>query len=162
MEVQRTTAEQILLAAGSLFNAFTFERLIPLVMLFSLSCLFLWVLFKAQQRKDFDASMFLRNDRGMLASERLWAFVCLMVHTWFIATRTLNDKITENDMLIYCVTWSASAVLLAWIENWRGVRTNTPPPDNPLPPPTVHPPSPQPPLQQHPGEESVPLTIPKE
>jgi hypothetical protein len=140
-----------LAAAAALFSYFTFERLIPLMMMFSMGCLFLWVLFKAQRRPDFDASMFLRNDRGMLASERLWGFLCFMVHTWYIAVRTLSEKIVENDVIAYGVLWSGTAVAIHFIDAWRGVRTNTPPPDNPMPPATVHaPPQPQPP------EESTP------
>jgi hypothetical protein len=138
-----------LAAAGALFNAFTFNRLIPLVMLFTLSVLFIWVLFQAQKRKDFDASMFLRNDRGILDFGRLAAFICCMSHTWYFFTRTLNGDVTKDDVWIYCVTWSGSLVLLQALETWRGIKTNTPLPNNPMLPET-QPASPPPPPNQEP------------
>ncbi|MEO8153551.1 MAG: hypothetical protein ABI605_10815 [Rhizobacter sp.] len=129
-----------LAAAATLFNAFTFERLIPLAMLFSMSLLFIWVLFKAQKRDDFDASMFLRNDRGVLAPERLWGFVCFMTHTWAYASLVLSGKAADRDTLIYGGLWSGTAVAFQVLETWRGVRTNTPPLPNPSNPMTTEPP----------------------
>lgn len=145
------TEPDYLLAAATLFEVFSFERLVPLVMLFSMSLLFLWVIFKAQRRSDFDASMFLRNDRGMLAAERLWGFVCFMVHTWHFATLTLSSRATIEDTLAYGGLWSGTAIAIHWLDTWRGVRTNTPPPDNPIPPAKQHQPAPinQPP-ENHP------------
>lgn len=155
------TEADLLQAAAALFSTFTFERVVPLVMLFSMSCLFLWVLFKAQKRDNFDASMFLRNDRGMLAAERLWGFICFMVHTWYVATQTMSGKIEREDMRDYGLLWSGTAVAIHLIDSWRGVRTNTPPPDNPMPPATVHPPPPpMPPITT--GEDRADLAIPKD
>ena len=55
-------------AAGALFNAFTFDRLIPFLSLILMSGLFIWVLFQAQKGPEFDASEFLRDDRNKLLS----------------------------------------------------------------------------------------------
>lgn len=107
-------------AAAALFSAFTFERLVPLVSLMFMAAMFLWVLFVSQRRDDFDASQFLRADDGKLSWGRLGAFVCLMTHTWVVFTRTLNDKITVEELGLYCVTWSGSLVLLQAIEAWKG------------------------------------------
>ena len=53
----------ILHAAASLFSVFTFEKLVPLLMIFSMSLLFIWVLYKAQGRDDFDAHSRWENHR---------------------------------------------------------------------------------------------------
>lgn len=128
-------ADQILGAAAALFNTFTFDKLIPLISLLLMCWLFVWVLFKAQGGGNFDTSEFLRETdgpgRGKLSWKRLAAFICLIVHTWYIFTRTLTDKVTFNDMALYCLTWSSSMILLEGLNVWRGVQTSrsaTPPP----------------------------------
>lgn len=107
-------------AAAALFNAFTFERLIPLVSLFGVASLLYWLLHRASAGGNFDASQFLRDDGGKLSWGRVSAAVALTTHTWFIFTRTLNDKITDFDMGLYSVTWSGSLVLLQFINAWKG------------------------------------------
>jgi hypothetical protein len=104
-----------------------------------MSWLFIWVIFKAQKRPDFDASMFLRNDRGMLAAERLWAFMCFMVHTWYFVTITLQKTVTNVDALTYSGAWGAVALGIHGLDTWRAVRTGQQLPDNPMKPETVHP-----------------------
>lgn len=143
------TQADLLQAAAALFNSFTFERLIPLVMLFSLSMLFIWVMFKAQKSENFDASAFLRNDRGVLALDRVIGMLCFMVHTWAYATWVLNKTVTKDDTLIYGGLWSGTAVVFQFLEVWRGIKTNTPPLANPSNPMTIEPPPPPPP---QPGE----------
>ncbi len=125
------TGVDYMAAAAAHFNAFTFDRLIPLITLLLLASLFIWVLMKAQKGADFDASEFLRDDRKKLSWGRLAAFVCCVTHTWVIFTRTLNDKLTFEDQLLYCVVWSGSMILLQALEVWRGVKINAPPAQEP-------------------------------
>lgn len=134
-----------LAAAAALFNTFTFEKLVPLLMIFSMSCLFIWVLYKAQGRDDFDASMFLRNDRGMLDLKQLTTLMCFMVHSWYITNETMAGKMTDTGMSIYVGAWGAIALGLHSLDTIRAIKTNQPLPDNPMPPATVHPPQPPPP-----------------
>jgi hypothetical protein len=114
-----------LAAAAALFNSFTFERLIPLLTLLGMASMFMWVLFKAQRADGFDASEFLRDDRGKLSWGRIAAAVCLMTHTWVVFVRTLGNKITIEELVLYAVTWSGSLVLLQALEVWRGIKTPT-------------------------------------
>lgn len=115
-----------LAAAAALFNSFTFDKLTPLLTLLGMAAMFVWVLFKAQKGSNFDASQFLRDDSGKLSASRLFAFVACMTHTWAVFVRTLNDKVTVEELALYAVTWSGSLVLLQGIEAWRGVKA--PPP----------------------------------
>jgi hypothetical protein len=109
----------VLAAAASLFNAFTFERLVPLLTLLAMFGLFVWVLFRAQQGNGFDASEFLRDDKGKLSWGRLGAFVCLATHTWVVMALTVNAKVTVQDMALYALTWSGSLVLLEALRAWK-------------------------------------------
>lgn len=127
------SAPDYLVAAAALFNTFTFDRLIPLVSLLLMAAMFIWVLFQAQRGADFDASEFLRDERGRLSAGRLFAFVCCMAHTWVIFSRTISDKITLHEQVLYAVTWSGSMVLLQGIEAWKGGRQQFPP-NPPIPP----------------------------
>jgi hypothetical protein len=116
----------VLAAAASLFNAWTFEKLVPLLTLLSMACLFVWVIFAAQKRADFDASEFLRGDNGKLSWGRLGAFICLMTMTWGYFIETLNGTITLQFKVLYAVTWSGSLILLQALEVWKGGKNGTP------------------------------------
>ena len=113
-----------LAAAAALFNSWAYDRFIPLFTLLGMAALFVWVIFSAQKREDFDASEFLRDDKNRLSWGRLGAFICLMTMTWVIFVRTLNDKLTVEEMALYAVTWSGSLVLLQAIEAWKGKAPN--------------------------------------
>lgn len=121
------TMEQVQLVAGKL-AASTNTVIIPGLMLLAMVGMFIWVLYKSQRREDFDASEFLRGENGHLSAARLFAFVCLSVHTWVVATQTLNEKLTEYNLLIYAVTWSGSLVLLEALRVWNGGRPPAPDP----------------------------------
>jgi len=114
------TETDYLKAAAALFSAFTFDRLVPLLSLSLVALLFLIVLYQAQKRDDFDWSEFLRADDKKLSWGRLGAFICLMTHTWTVFARTVNDKVTIEELGLYAVTWSGSLVLLQAIEAWKG------------------------------------------
>lgn len=111
-----------LAAAAALFNAFTFDKLVPFVTLVGMAILFGWVLFKAQKGPEFDAAEFLKDGSSKLSFGRLAAFICCMTHTWVVFVRTLNEKITVEELALYAVTWSGSLVLMQGIEAWRGVK----------------------------------------
>lgn len=110
-------------AAAALFNAFTFDKLTPLLTLLGMAAMFVWVLFKAQKGEGFDAAEFLKDETEKLSFGRLAAFICCMTHTWVVFVRTLNDKITVEELALYAVTWSGSLVLMQGIAAWKGVRT---------------------------------------
>ena len=109
-----------LAAAAALFAAFTFDRLLPAALMAVLFGMFIFVLVKAQRRGDFDASEFLREDSGKLSSKRLFAFIAMAVHVWLVTTRTISDKITFEEQVLFVLTWSGSLVLIQALEIWKG------------------------------------------
>lgn len=113
-------ATTVINAAGELMNSFAWERLIPLVMLLAMFGGFVWILVLAQRRDDFDASEFLRDDKGKLSFWRLSAFVCLGLHAWNYMIRTQNGAITFNEQVLWGCLWSGSAVVMMAVEKWVG------------------------------------------
>jgi hypothetical protein len=109
------TEQQTTEYLAALFTSVTIGVILPAVMLLAMIVMFIWVLHKAQQREDFDASDFLRDDNGKLSAMRLFAFVCLCVHSWVIAVETMSGRITDYQVLIYAATWSGSLVLITLI-----------------------------------------------
>jgi hypothetical protein len=105
---------------AALMSAATINVIIPGIILAAMVGMFIWVLKKAQIREDFDASEFLRDEDNKLSSIRLFAFIAVSVHTWVIAIETMAGRITDNQMLIYAVTWSASLVLKGAVDKWNG------------------------------------------
>jgi hypothetical protein len=104
----------------ALIASVTIGIVIPGLMLGIMISLFIWVLFSAQKKGNFDASQFLRDDEGVLSSVRLFAFIAVSVHTWVIAVETMASRITPDQMMIYAITWSSSLVLKGAVEKWNG------------------------------------------
>jgi len=113
-------AQQLSEYTSALLGSITVSVIIPGIMLVSMIGMFLWVLSKAQNREDFDASQFLRGEDNKLSSLRLFAFITVSVHTWVIAVETMASRITHDQMLIYAVTWSSSLVLKGAVDKWNG------------------------------------------
>lgn len=120
-------APDYLVAAAALFSSFTFDRLLPAALMAVLFGMFIFVLVKAQRRGDFDASEFLREDSGKLSSKRLFAFIAMAVHVWLVTTRTISDKITFEEQVLFVLTWSGSLVLIQALEIWKGGPPSSPP-----------------------------------
>jgi hypothetical protein len=126
-------ARGFLVATANLVSGLTFQVVIPLVSLLAMVVMFIWVLSRAQKSDDFDASQFLRDEFGKLSAWRLFAFVCVSTHTWVIFSQQINDKLTENGILIYCATWSSSAVLAQVVSAWQSKGSQYQPPRAPNP-----------------------------
>lgn len=127
-------------AAAALFNAVWWERFVPLLTLLLMVALLGWSLHRAQNSgRGFDAADFFRDEQGRLQARNLFAFICCVAHTWMFVSRTYTDRITFQEQVLYCLTWSTSLVLLAALDAWRGGRPSWPPnpPDVPPAPPRV-------------------------
>jgi hypothetical protein len=111
---QATTYLQALMATV------TVNVIVPLIAFALIFGMFVWVLFTAQRRSDFDASEFLRDDKGKLSSARLFAFVACAAHTWALMVETINARLTTELVAVYAITWSGSLVLLEAIKAWKG------------------------------------------
>lgn len=98
------------------------EHVIPLLLLVLLVSLFIWVLFSAQRSQNFEASQFLRDETDRLSFGRLAAFGCFVIHSWAFSVWVIRGVISFNDVVLYCVTWSGSLLLLRLMDIYRGVK----------------------------------------
>lgn len=112
-QAQTTTYLQALAAS------LTIKVIVPGLMLLALVCLFLWVIFQAQKRPDFDASEFLRGDDNRLSMAKLFAFVACCWSTWHLSALTFDAGVSEEKFMVYLATWSGSLVALQAINAFR-------------------------------------------
>lgn len=112
---QQQTATYLQALAASL----TIKVIIPGLMLLALVGLFLWVIFQAQKRQDFDASEFLRGEDNKLSMSRLFAFVACCWSTWHLSALTFDQGVSEEKFMVYLATWSGSLVALQAINAFR-------------------------------------------
>lgn len=122
------TGADYLAAAAALFSAFTFERLLPSVVLAVLFGMFIYVLAMAQRRADFDVSYFLREQNGKPSSQRLFAFIALSIHVWYITIQTINGKIEKEEVIQFAMLWSGVLVVLQGLMIMKGSPPEPPPP----------------------------------
>lgn len=78
------------------------------------------VMFKAQDRNFFDFGNMLRDDNGKENALRLAALGAFAVSSWIVMQLTITGNMTEAYYAIYLLTWSGSAVLLKFLEVWKG------------------------------------------
>lgn len=134
-EDRGASADQILAAAAALFNAFTFNKIIPTIALVLMAGLLLWMLKKAQenQANGFDFGDFFReNAKEKVSWKYLVGFLTFMCHTWVIFTSKLDGSLTLNDMILYSVVWSGTATAMYALNIWKGIATAPPSPSNEL------------------------------
>lgn len=115
------TAEDFLLAAASLFSTFAWSRLLPLISLVICLLAFYWMMAKAQRADPtFRAIDFLRDENNKPSWKRIIGTGAFGVHSWVVYIRTVNDKITFEELVLYALTWSSSVVLIEGMRIWRG------------------------------------------
>jgi hypothetical protein len=100
----------------------TVETLTPLAILFVLFALFAYVLYRAQANPsiNFDLANFLKDDSGKESSGRLFGFVALAVHSWWVATLVLQKTATENHFLYYGLIWAGTPAIMIFAQRWSG------------------------------------------
>jgi hypothetical protein len=115
------TAEQVLQSAASLFSAFAWSRLLPLLSFVIGGLLVYWMMAKAQRADPtFQAIDFLRDETTKPSWKRLIGTMAFGVHSWVVYIRTVTDKITFEELVLYALTWSSSVVLIEGMRIWRG------------------------------------------
>jgi cell division protein FtsW (lipid II flippase) len=103
-----------------LLETTTFEIVIPALILLCVGLLLIYVLFSAQRRPDFDIAEFLKDDKGRYSALRAWGFICLGVHSWWVATLVFQKLSTENYFLYFGMIWAGTPILIKFAERWTG------------------------------------------
>jgi cbb3-type cytochrome oxidase subunit 3 len=94
---------------------------VPLVVLIILLAAATFVLWKAQQRADFDLANMLRDDSGKESPLRLCVLGAFAISSWAIMKDTLRTEGADPQLfLIYCATWSGALVFVRIADKWDG------------------------------------------
>lgn len=117
-----TAATTTLQAAASLFNAFAWAKMVPVLAFGFGAVMVYWMLAKAQRADpDFRAIDFMRDDSGKPSWKRLVGTCAFIVHSILIWLQQIDGSMTWNDMALYALTWSGSVVLIEGLRIMRGV-----------------------------------------
>lgn len=117
--------EGLRFAVTSLFNAFTWTQLVP-----SLTLAFIvFVLYRALGRAHTNESnelnlveFFKTDEVAKLSWRKLMGSCCFIIHAWMMYTRTVNDKITFNETVLFVAVWSSSVVVLRALDIYREIK----------------------------------------
>lgn len=110
-----------------LLSETTFGVLVPAAILFCVFVLLALVLWRAQMREDFDIAQFLQDDHGKYSALRAWGFICLGIHSWWVATLVFRGEANENYFLYYGIIWAGTPVMMKFAERWTGALPLTQP-----------------------------------
>jgi hypothetical protein len=114
-----------LAAAAALFNAFTWTQLIPSISSVGFA-VFIILAARAVHRdasNKFDLTEFFRDEvTGKLSLKLAAVAVCCTTHTWYLWSRTISDKVTLYDVLIYAGVWSSSQAVLKALDIYRDIK----------------------------------------
>lgn len=131
-----------------LLDSTTIEILIPAMILAFVASMLIYVLWKAQSREDFDVAMFLKDEHGNYSALRAWGFICIGLHSWWVATLVFQKRDSVDHFLYYGLIWAGTPVLVKFAERWTGnlpfAQAGTGPVQQILTPPAPPPPPPPP------------------
>jgi hypothetical protein len=115
-----TTAQAYLQAAASLFNAFTFDKIIPLVALVVMVGMFAWMLGKAQAKPDFRIEEMFRDESGKTSAARVIAFMAFAISSWDLMSARLSNSANTEQFAYYLFAWSGALVFVKFADKWDG------------------------------------------
>lgn len=101
----------------------------PAFILIFMTLAFVYVLFRTQQREDFDLADMLRDETGRASSVRMGAFVCLGISSWGIMYMLVKYQgvIDTWIFLGYMGIWSGAKAVEKAIDAWASTKGNWPP-----------------------------------
>lgn len=79
-----------------------------------------YVVWKAQQRDDFDWAEMLKDETGKPSAFRILSFGAFGVTAWGLMLYIISEKVTEWMWLYFLLAWSGAAVLAKAIDAWKG------------------------------------------
>lgn len=73
-----------------------------------------FVMYKAQQKENFDFAQMLTDDSGKPSAMRLAVFVCIAASTWVVIKVVMSNtepKETFNFFMAYIAVWSGAKIV---------------------------------------------------
>jgi len=114
------TDPDYLKAAAALFNAFAFEKVVPLITLIAMLAGIVWLLSKAQAKEDFRIEQMLLDENGKASASRVIAFGAWAFTTWDLMAARLSGTHTTEDYWGYLFAWSGALVFVKFADKWDG------------------------------------------
>ena len=109
-----------LAAAAALFNAFAFDKVIPLVALIVMFVGIGWLLAKAQARPDFNLQEMFQDELGKVSAARVIAFMAFAISSWDVMAARLSNGATAEHFAYYLFAWSGALVFVKFADKWNG------------------------------------------
>jgi hypothetical protein len=110
----------LLAAAASLFNAFAFEKLVPLGALIVMAIGIGWLLMKAQQKPDFRIEQMLLDENNKASAARVIVFGAWAISSWDLMAARLGGTHSAEHYWGYLFAWSGALVFVKFAEKWDG------------------------------------------
>jgi hypothetical protein len=80
----------------------------------------IYVVWKAQQRQDFDFAKMLKDETGKESVLNFGIMISLATSTWVIMHDTLSNNMSDNQWYAYLITWSAARIFIVAAGKWDG------------------------------------------
>lgn len=79
-----------------------------------------WVVWKAQQRDDFDFAKMLKDESGKESPLNMGILGSFAISTWVVMHDTLASNLSDGQWYAYLATWSAARVFIVAAGKWDG------------------------------------------
>jgi hypothetical protein len=112
--------QDYLAAAAALFNAFAFEKLVPLGALIVMVIGIGWLLGKAQAKPDFHIEQMLQDETGKASASRIFAFGAWAFSSWDLMAARLSGTHSAEYYWGYLFAWSSALTLAKLADRWDG------------------------------------------
>lgn len=114
------TAQAYLQAAAALFNAFAFDKVIPLVALIVMLSIFAWLFAKAQEKDSFNLQEMFQDEAGKVSAARVIAFMAFAISSWDLMAARLGNAADPQQYTAYLFAWSGALVFVKLADKWDG------------------------------------------
>ena len=110
----------LLTAAAALFNAFAFEKVVPLVALVVMTAAIGYLLKKAQDKPDFHIEQMFLDENNKASAARFIVFGAWAISSWDLMAARLSNTHSAEHFYGYLFAWSGALVFVKFAEKWDG------------------------------------------
>lgn len=109
-----------LAAAAALFNAFAFDKLVPLLALLIMLASIGWMLAEAQKKDSFNLEEMFHDEAGKTSASRVIAFLAFSFSSWDLMSARLSGQADAQQFAYYLFAWSGALVFVKAADKWNG------------------------------------------
>jgi hypothetical protein len=112
--------QDYLAAAAALFNAFAFEKVVPLAALVVMMVAIGWLLNKAQAKEGFNIEQMFWDENSKVSASRVIAFMAFAFSSWDLMAARLGGTHSPEQFWGYLAAWSGALVFVKFADKWDG------------------------------------------